>query len=335
MPRRARIDAPGALHHIMVRGIERRRIFRDDEDRNGFVDRLGRVLEESSTACYAWVLMPNHVHLLLRTGTVPIAAVMRRLLTGYAGGFNRRHRRHGQLFQNRYKSILCQDDPYLLELTRYIHLNPLRGKVVRDLEELDGYAYCGHASLMGRREVKWQDVDDVLSLFGGHVGVARGRYRAFMEEGLDMGRRPELVGGGLIRSLGGWASVKAMRKGDVRIKGDERMLGDGDFVMEVLERAEEHLRRAYRLEREGYDLGKVASRVASVLGMEPEEIFTPGRTRQIVTARGLYCFWAVREMGATATSLARQLGISQPAVSMAVRRGERLARERGFTLTGE
>jgi putative transposase len=118
MPRQARIDIAGALHHLILRGIERRKIFQDDLDRNDFLERLGRILTASQTPCYAWALMPNHAHLLLRTGRVPLATVMRRLLTGYAVTYNHRHRRHGQLFQNRYKSILCQEDSYLLELVR-------------------------------------------------------------------------------------------------------------------------------------------------------------------------------------------------------------------------
>jgi len=116
MPRKARIDAPGALHHIIVRGIERRKIFLDDTDRNSFLDRLGATLKNTTTPCFAWALIPNHVHLLLRTGLTPLSTVMRRLLTGYAVYFNRRHHRHGHLFQNRYKSILCQEDAYLKEL---------------------------------------------------------------------------------------------------------------------------------------------------------------------------------------------------------------------------
>ncbi len=126
MPRKARVDAAGALRHIIIRGIERKKIYRDDGDRNNFLDRLDSILLDTRTQCYAWALIPNHAHLLLRTGLVPIATVMRRLLTGYAVSFNRKYRRHGQLFQNRYKSILCQEDPYLRELVRYIHLNPLR-----------------------------------------------------------------------------------------------------------------------------------------------------------------------------------------------------------------
>ena len=125
MPRQARIDAPGALHHIIARGIERRRIFRTRKDYLDFIDRLSSLLDSTGTRCYAWALIPNHFHLLLKTGSVPIATVMRRLLTGYAVSFNNRHCRHGHVFQNRYKSILCQEETYLKELVRYIHLNPL------------------------------------------------------------------------------------------------------------------------------------------------------------------------------------------------------------------
>ncbi len=152
MPRNARIDAPGALHHIIVRGIERRKIFNDDVDRINFLDRLGKVLSETHTKCFAWALIPNHFHLLLRTGACPLSTVMRRLLTGHAMNFNRRHRRSGQLFQNRYKSILCQEDTYLLELVRYIHLNPIRARLVADIKALDKYPFAGTPLSWGKRK---------------------------------------------------------------------------------------------------------------------------------------------------------------------------------------
>jgi REP element-mobilizing transposase RayT len=152
MPRKARIDTVGALHHIIVRGIERRKIFYDDIDRDNFLNRLGAILTDTKTPCFAWALIPNHLHLLLRTGVAPIATVMRRLLTGYAISFNRRHR----------------------------------------------------------------------------------SYREYVKKGIDEGKRTDLTGGGLIRSAGGWSVVKALRKSDARMKGDERILGDGDFVETVL-----------------------------------------------------------------------------------------------------
>jgi putative transposase len=108
MPRQGRIDAPGALYHIIGRGIERRKIFYDKKNRDDFLGRLGEIVSQSEMRCYAWTLITNH--LLLKTGNVPVASLMRRLLSGYANRFNWRHRRGGHLFQNRYKSILCQED---------------------------------------------------------------------------------------------------------------------------------------------------------------------------------------------------------------------------------
>ncbi|MBW1864667.1 MAG: transposase, partial [Deltaproteobacteria bacterium] len=119
-----------------------------DIDRINFLDRLGKVISETKTKCFAWALIPNHFHLLLRTGNCPLSTVMRRLLTGHAINFNGRHHRIGHLFQNRYKSILCQEDTYLLELVRYLHLNPIRAKLVTDIQELDKYPFCGHAVIM-------------------------------------------------------------------------------------------------------------------------------------------------------------------------------------------
>ncbi|ETR70102.1 MAG: hypothetical protein OMM_09067 [Candidatus Magnetoglobus multicellularis str. Araruama] len=126
MTRKARIDAPGALHHVIVRGIERTKIFRSNNDRKNFLHRLSGLIPETRTDCFAWTLTPNHVHLLLKTGSVPISVLMNRLLTGYAGWFNKKHKRHGQLFQNRYKSILCQEDLYFKELVRLPPLNFLK-----------------------------------------------------------------------------------------------------------------------------------------------------------------------------------------------------------------
>src|SRR3990172_7539602 len=133
MPRGPRLDAPGTLHHVMVRGIERRAIFRDDRDRADFLRRLAALAAGGALTVYAWALLPNHCHLLLRPGARPLARAMRSLLTGYAGAFNRRHHRAGHLFQNRYKSIVVEEEPYFLELVRYLHLNPVRAGLVPNL----------------------------------------------------------------------------------------------------------------------------------------------------------------------------------------------------------
>ena len=149
MPRKSRIDAAGAIHHLIVRGIDRTSLFRDARDHERFLERLGSLLEETSTSCYAWVLMKTHAHLLVRTGTVPLSSLMRRLLTGYAVQFNKRYHRSGHLFQNRYKSFLCEEEPSLLELVRSLHLNPLRAHVVADMDGLATYPWSGHGVIMG------------------------------------------------------------------------------------------------------------------------------------------------------------------------------------------
>ena len=332
MPRQARIDSAGALQHIIIRGIERSKIFRNDADRNSFLDRLGSILLDARTECYAWALLPNHAHLLLRTGLVPIATVMRRLLTGYAVSFNRKYRRHGQLFQNRYKSILCQEDPYLKELVRYIHLNPLRARLVEDLRSLDLYTHCGHSALMGKIKRDWQNVAYVLRLFDKKEKKGRKRYRGFVEKGIADGRRPDLVGGGLIRSLGGWSAVKALRKTGVRVKADQRILGSGDFVETVLKESKAWLSRKYNLAAQGYNLKKVINRASSLLNMKPEEIMRSGKYRDVVSARSLVCYWANQELGITTTELAKKFNLSQTAISKSVRRGEIVAGENGFKL---
>lgn len=335
MPRQARIDIPGALHHIIGRGIERRKIFQDDTDREDFVGRLGDVLRETATPCLAWALIPNHFHLLLVTGAVAVATVMHRLLTGYAVNYNRRHHRHGHLFQNRYKSILCQEEPYLLELVRYIHLNPLRAQIVTHLEALDHYRYSGHSALMGKRKRDWQDTDKVLALFANRPSPALSGYRQFVEEGIEMGRRPELTGGGLIRSAGGWVALKSGKEGRDQTTGDERILGEGEFVESVLKEAEENIERRQRLRAQGYDFQKVVSRAGELIGLNVEEVIKPGKQPQRVQARSLVCYWAVIELGLVGTSVAKMLGMSQPAVSKAVQRGRRLAADKGYTLRGK
>lgn len=332
MPRKARIDAAGALHHIVARGIEKRRIFDDDTDRYAFLKRLGHILEDTRTTCYAWALMPNHFHLLLRTGTVPVATVMRRLLTGHAIAYNHRHGRHGHLFQNRYKSILCQEDAYFLELVRYIHLNPLRAGLVKDVHDLERYPFCGHGAVVGKHDQSWQDSHTVLARFGKQVGPARRHYTEFVAKGVEQGRREDLVGGGLIRSAGGWEAVKAMRSSGIHGKSDERILGDGDFVTEILAEAEESMERRQALLAQGVDVDAVAAGVAHLLEMPANAVWQPGRQKRLVAARSLISFWAVRELGVSMSSLARRFNISVVAVSRSVQRGEHIAAENGYVL---
>ncbi len=245
MPRQPRLDAAGALHHVMGRGIEKTKIFRLDSDREDFLARLAGLCRDGHIAVLAWALMPNHFHLLIRTGRQAIHKSMKKLLTGYVVNFNRRHNRYGHLFQNRYKSILCEEDPYLLELTRYIHLNPLRAGVVSNLEELNRYTWTGHSGILGIVKRDWQDANTVLNYFGERKKQARRLYQGFVAGGISQGRKPELVGGGLIRSLGGWSQVLSLKRKGTKIASDERILGSGEFVEGLLSEVGSGKRRLY------------------------------------------------------------------------------------------
>ena len=326
MPRHARIDAPGAVHHIMVRGVARSAIFYDDVDKDRFLDRVGNILAEEKAICYAFALLSNHAHLLLRSGSKSLADIMRRLLTGYAVSFNKRHKRSGHLFQNRYKSILCEEEPYLLELARYIHLNPLRVRLVESLDRLDSCPYCGHFAIMGQHERQWLDSGYVLKEFSDEAATARSLYRAFVEAGASKGRRNDLVGGGFIRSNKGW------RPGKDRRKSDERILGGSDFVLEALKASQETWERSHALKINGIDFIAVRDYAARLFELNPEDLLLPGKYRNRVAARSVLCYFCIRELGMTCTAIAERLGIGQPAVSVATARGEQLVKEKGFRL---
>ena len=237
-------------------------------------------------------------------------------------------------FQNRYKSIVCQEETYLRELVRYIHLNPVRAGIVQSLAELKSYKYCGHSCLMGKVERGWQDTDYVLGYFGKRKGESRKAYECFVRQGLTQGRRKELTGGGLIRSLGGWTEAREALKSGVHVMSDERILGDSGFVDSVISQSEEHYERRYKLRRQGYDLNRIAERVSEVLGVTLGDVFSKGRQAGKVKARSLLCFWAARELGMSHTALAKELEMSIAGVGFSVERGKSIAEKGNYSLEG-
>jgi REP element-mobilizing transposase RayT len=299
----------------MGRGIEGAQVFRTDTDRGDFVSRLAALCEEGHLVVYAWALMPGHFHLLVRTGQRPLFQSMKKLLTGYVVNFNRRHKRYGHLFQNRYKSIICEEDPYLLELTRYIHLNPLRAGIVRRLPALRAYPWTGHAALLGERQRDWQDTATVLAYFGRKRRRAVERYEAFVREGIPHGRRPELVGGGLIRSLGGWSQVLAWRRKGIKVASDERVLGSGEFTEHLLAEAASQEKHTLRLSRKGVTLAALARTVIARDGITERELRSGSRRRSVVRARRLFCQLAVKGMGYSGAGVARFLGVTTSSVN--------------------
>jgi len=239
---------------------------------------------------------------------------MRKLLTGYVVNFNLRHKRHGHLFQNRYKSIICEDDPYLLELTRYIHLNPLRAGMVGDMRGLSKYRWAGHSAIMGRVKRDWQDIETVLGYFGkGRKAVEK--YEQYVEQGISLGKRPELVGGGLIRSLGGWSQVLSLRRKGTKVAFDERVLGGDDFIERLLSEAEEREKETLRISRKVPDLLTLAKRIMEGEEIEETELRSGTRKREVVRARRLFCQLAIGKMGYPGAKVARYLGVTTSSVN--------------------
>jgi REP element-mobilizing transposase RayT len=320
MPRQARLDSPGTLHHVIVRGIEKRCIVNDDKDRENFVTRMGELCLETKTAIYAWALMPNHAHILLRSGPEGISTYMRRLLSGYAITYNLRHRRYGHLFQNRYKSIVCDQDAYFKELVRYIHLNPLRANIVDTLSKLAKYRWCGHGIVLGRFQNTWQDREYVLRWFGQKQEEAKKQYHQFVKKGADLGSRPDLIGGGLVRSLGGWAAVKSIRRRDLKQKGDERILGSGKFVEKLLAEAERKTKHQFTT------LGLLEKAKAAMddycqqHDIEIDLIRSGSRAGRVPKHRAELAIKLVTQMGLSMAETGRQLGLSTSGVAQILRR---------------
>jgi hypothetical protein len=214
-------------------------------------------------------------------------------------------------------------------------LNPLRAKLVTSLSELDKYPYCGHSALLNRYPRDWQDVDAVLKRFGDRNSPARRAYREFVAKGAEMGRQPNLTGGGLVRSLGGWDEVKRHRKAGDWGNSDERILGDSDFVQEVLAAGQERLARKFSYRWGGWDFDRLIMRVSEVLKIDSARVAHKGRYPDVVAARSLLCYWGHRELGISTVELARRLGLTQPAISQAVARGATISRAKQLRLAEE
>jgi len=316
----------------MGRGLEGRRIFLSDVDRKDFVERLGKAVQQSGAQVYAWALLPNHFHLLIRTGSRPLANVMRRILTGYSVAFNRRHKRIGHLFQNRYKSILVEEAPYLLELVRYIHLNPLRKKEVPDLDKLDHYPWSGHAAILGKRQIPWQECKYILEQFGARLSNARRSYRMFVREGIQSGKRPDLAGGGLRRSMGMLENVGNLGRGRENWSFDERILGGSEFVQMVLREAETEKREETHKLKAG-EFKEIIRNVGLKLNLSVPEVVGGSRRKDIVVARNLLSYIAARACGMGLSEVARELMVSKQSILRGIERGDKEMKNRRWKIS--
>ena len=210
MARKPRVEYAGAFYHVICRGNQRQVIFRSDADRTRYLERLEHYRQRYGFSVYAYVLMSNHVHLLIETGKVPLSKIMQGLQFTYTGYYNRKYHKVGHLFQGRYKAILCDREAYLLELVRYLHLNPGR---IRSPMDPWKYLWSSHAAYLGKESLVKVETSAVLGELAKSLGQARRAYLRFMAEGKGSGHQADYY--------------------DVR---DQRFLGDERFVEQIDER---------------------------------------------------------------------------------------------------
>jgi REP element-mobilizing transposase RayT len=255
MSRKPRIHYPGAVYHVILRGNAGDQIFFEDPDRYRLFLILQHAVEKFDCRIHGFCFMTNHVHIVMQTGAIPLSRIMQNISLRYTKWINITRSRTGHLFQGRYNALLLDADEYLLELVRYVHLNPVRAGVVAVPEE---YPWSGHHAFLGTFTLPWLTTDWVLSQFSGTIKEARKGYSSFVSDGLREKRRNEFHSGN--------------REG--------RILGDDTFAEHALVQAEQQLRR-------GYTLSEAISSVCRVYGISEEQLKAPGKARPFTEARAL------------------------------------------------
>lgn len=316
MPRTHRIEFPGALAHCMSRGLDGMPVFRDDHDRRFFLSRLGEGLARTGYKCLAWALMDNHYHLLLRTSDFPMSKLFRPLDGSYSRWFNKKYQRRGYLWQDRFKSVLCQDQEYARQLVRYIHLNPLRSGKVRDLKRLRRWQWCGHGFVLGVQGATgagFQSRDEVLRRFGKTRNAAVAAYLAFLAEGID----PDALGEAGCLSHEDQAELAASGKGLPAI------VGNPDFVQAAVERSRERLALVRRFRDQPELLEQLADEVCGRHDIPRSTLTRQGRLDARSAARKEFCIRAYSELHASTSQIARFLNLTLPPVSIMIGNWER------------
>ena len=268
MARRPRLFAPGLLYHVIVRGNQRRKTFLSDADYQAYLQRLGRYRQKFGHTVHAYCLMPNHVHLLVESSHEPLAKFMQGLQQSYSQYFNLRHRKSGHVFQGRYKAIVCQKDEYLLQLVRYIHLNPVRSGMVKEPEQ---YLYSGHRAYLEGKVTQVIDPRKVLGLMGG-----KARYVSFVRGALKEGHREDYY--------------------DVE---DQRFLGAEGFGEKLQDEHEEPRAKKRR------PLEKVIQELADVAGVETSALKSADRSWSVSKARTMIAYVLIRQQGYALGEVAR------------------------------
>ncbi len=311
-----RLDEPGALHHVWSRGVARCDIYADDRDRRRFLDLVAHVLKEAHGRCLAWALMSNHYHLLLETGRDPLPRVLQRINQRHAQTFNRRHDRVGHLFQDRYGSDRVGDDRHLATLIAYIHLNPVRAGVVRDVAALASHPWTGHAALAGRAPRRFHDADRALAAFGD----ARREARRGLVATMTAVHERWLHGGEGATPL---VEISSSAQARDRAYGVRRVRGRRQFVERVARELESRSVRHARFRRAGWTADAVAVHVARRLGARVDDVREGRRTASETRARAVAAYLAWHCVGATQAEIGRAVGVGFSAISRAIARGRR------------
>lgn len=315
MPRKARIDHAGLTHHIMSRTFNDMMLFKDEDDRTFYRSCLAHRTRETGLLCYAWVLMDTHVHLLLRTTEQALWKAMKPLNCDYAHYYNKKYNRRGPLFSDRFKSIATQDQFYLEQLVRYIHLNPIRAGVCKTMDQLDRYLWCGHRSIMENNGGGFQEIPQVLRRFGNETKAAQKKYREFIEAGMV-----DNDDNGILRAI----RLSNEGKRDRNASG-LWVIGDAAFQKKVLEREAQNRLAIARYQREGLSLEDVLKETSRKTGIEERLLRVASKRTPQAAARKIFCFRA-QELQFPTSEIGRFLGIGQAAVSNASRKGADLAR---------
>lgn len=286
MPRKPRIEYSGAFYHVITRGNQKQKIFKDQSDYQKYLLTLTTYKNRTGCRIYAFVLMSNHVHLLIETSDIPLSKFMQGLSQTYTMHFNRKYRTSGHLFQGRFKAILCDRETYLLGLLKYVHQNPLRAKIAG---RLDAYPWSSHHAYTGRNNpLGLVEIDQVLRLFSENKGRARRKYREFMDDRDSMDRNTV------------YATI------------DQRLQGDESFVEEVQKRSEKRIEPG-KLNRV-HSLQKIAKAVDAVTHVDLQELRSETRQSRVTSARRLVSALGV-QYGYKRNEIARYLKKDPAAVS--------------------
>ena len=318
-----RLDTKGALHHVMSRAISNIKIFSDDSDCSDFLSRMLSNVHLNSLKVFAWVLMPSHFHFLVETGNTPLSVCMHKILTGFAKNFNRKHGHSGHVFRSRYKSILVDRESYFLELIRYIHLNPVRKGLVKDVNDLSNYPWSGHLSLISSSKNNLMQTEAVLERFGSDRLDSIYAYVKFLEDGLDLKEQTVFKHGCYSISNKGLTAVNPDSYPEQNTRYN-RILGSHDFSLKILEELRERGQRfnSYEEQEIEYDrIINIAENIAKLYGISVKALRGSARSRKVSSARSIFCAILIDHLGISQAKVSRFLSISDAAVLQLLRKG--------------